>query len=105
MEELTPLGMWLRPDGCCNGPTWVAMEFNSLIFWFLRRGWKLIALTQGLQDGHVLHFKFDGAAALFMKAFGSTGGRLNCCMEDSSSGPSSALYLWRALVFPCMGVA
>ncbi|KAE8802910.1 hypothetical protein D1007_21264 [Hordeum vulgare] len=67
------------------------MEFNSLGFLFLRCGWKSFALAQGLQDGHVLHFKFDKAATPFLKFYGSVGGRLDSCMKDSSSrssGPS-----------------
>ncbi|KAE8798583.1 hypothetical protein D1007_26064 [Hordeum vulgare] len=86
VEDLAPLCTWLQPHGCCNGPTWVATEFNSLDFLFLERGWKYFALSQGLQDGHVLHFKFDGAAILFVKAFGSAGARLDFYMESNSSG-------------------
>ncbi|KAE8786496.1 hypothetical protein D1007_39646 [Hordeum vulgare] len=69
MEDLMPLGMWLQLDGYCNGPRWVATEFNTLGFLFMRSGWKSFALTQGLRDGHVLHFEFDGAATLFVKVF------------------------------------
>ncbi|KAE8809215.1 hypothetical protein D1007_14260 [Hordeum vulgare] len=88
MEELAPLGMWLQLDGCCNGPTWVATEFNSLGFLFLKREWKSFTLVQSLHDGHVLHFKFDESAMLFVKVFRSFSERLDCCMEDSSSGSS-----------------
>ncbi|KAE8770196.1 l-ascorbate oxidase-like protein [Hordeum vulgare] len=84
MEEHTPLDMRLQPDDCANGPTWVVMELNSLGFMFLRRGWKSFDLGQGLQEGHFIHFNFDGVAKLFMKAFRNAGGRLGCCMEGDS---------------------
>ncbi|KAE8770088.1 hypothetical protein D1007_58202 [Hordeum vulgare] len=64
------------------------MELNSLGFLFLRRGWKLCALAQGLQEVHVLHFKFDDAAMLFVKVFGSAGGHVDYCMEGGRSNPS-----------------
>ncbi|KAE8790097.1 l-ascorbate oxidase-like protein [Hordeum vulgare] len=89
MEENLSLGLWLQRDGCCNGPTWVAMGFNSLGIMFLRRGWKLFGLAHDFKEGHVLHFKFDGAATLFMKAFRNVGGPLDCCMEGDSNGSSS----------------
>ncbi|KAE8797111.1 hypothetical protein D1007_27797 [Hordeum vulgare] len=88
MEDLTPLGMWLQQDGCCIGPSWVAMEFNSLGFLSLRRGWKSFALAQGLRDGYVLHFKFYGATTLFVKVFGRAYGCLDYCMEDNCGGSS-----------------
>ncbi|KAE8798055.1 hypothetical protein D1007_26666 [Hordeum vulgare] len=50
MEEVATLGLWLQRDGCCYGPTWVAMEFNSLTFMFLGRGWKLFSLDRGPQE-------------------------------------------------------
>ncbi|KAE8798959.1 hypothetical protein D1007_25678 [Hordeum vulgare] len=65
------------------------MEFNSLGFLFLGHGWTSFALAQGLQEGHVLHFKFDGTATLFVKVFGRIGGRLECYMEGGSSGNSN----------------
>ncbi|KAE8767029.1 hypothetical protein D1007_61659 [Hordeum vulgare] len=77
IEELAPEGMWLQPDDCCNGPTWVATEFNSLAFMFLGRGWKSSPLAQDLQEGHVLHSKFNGAATFSVKAFGNVGGRMD----------------------------
>lgn len=36
--ERTPLGLWLQPNGCCNSSTWVATEFTSSGFMFLKRG-------------------------------------------------------------------
>ncbi|KAE8783757.1 hypothetical protein D1007_42736 [Hordeum vulgare] len=88
MEEHAPVGLWQQPHDCCNGPTWVATEFNSLGFMFWRYGWKSFALAQGLQEGHILHFKFDEATTLFMKAFRSVGGRVDWCMQGDSSGRS-----------------
>ncbi|KAE8794235.1 heat shock cognate 70 kda protein 1 [Hordeum vulgare] len=89
MEDLAPLGVWLQPDECCNGPSWVTTELNSLGFLFVRSGWKSLALARGLQDRHVIQFKFYGVATLFVKVFGSADERLDCCMEDRS-GSSSA---------------
>ncbi|KAE8782761.1 hypothetical protein D1007_43811 [Hordeum vulgare] len=83
MEDLTPLGLWVQLDGCCNRPSWVAMEFNSLRFLFRRRRCKSFTISQGLRDGHVLHLKFYRATMLFMKVFGGVGGCLGFCMEDS----------------------
>ncbi|KAE8787814.1 heat shock cognate 70 kda protein 1 [Hordeum vulgare] len=100
MEDLAPLGLWLQPNGCCNGLSWVAMEFNSLGFMFLRRGWKMFTLAQCLWDGHVLHFKFDWSAMFFVKVFVSADGRLDCCMEDRSDGSSSPLAPMRAATAP-----
>ncbi|KAE8821660.1 hypothetical protein D1007_00447 [Hordeum vulgare] len=88
MEEHAPLVLWLQPYGCCNGPTWVSKEFNSLGLMFSGHGWKSFALSQGLEERHVLRFKFDEASTLFMKAFGSASGRAGCCMEGYSSGGS-----------------
>ncbi|KAE8792627.1 hypothetical protein D1007_32807 [Hordeum vulgare] len=67
----------------------MVIEFNSLGFMLLKHGWKSFALADGLQEGYVHHFKFDGATMLFMKAFGNTDGCLDCCMEGDSSGSSS----------------
>lgn len=90
MTERAPLGLWLQPDGCCNGPSWVLTEFTSSGFMFLKRGWKSFALPRGLKEGHTLHFKYDGGATLFMKIFGVTGCHRDCCMEsDNGSGSSS----------------
>ncbi|KAE8779812.1 hypothetical protein D1007_47128 [Hordeum vulgare] len=66
------------------------MEFNSSGFMFLGRGWKSFALAQGLQEGHVLHFKLYGAAMLFEDAFGRASCRLDCCMEGDNSGSGNA---------------
>ncbi|KAE8792912.1 hypothetical protein D1007_32414 [Hordeum vulgare] len=56
----------------------------------LKRGWKSFALTLVLKEGHVLHFKFDGVAMLFMKIFGEAGNRLGCCMDSDRSGGGSS---------------
>nr|XP_020174742.1 B3 domain-containing protein Os03g0212300-like [Aegilops tauschii subsp. strangulata] len=90
MAGREPLGLWLQPDGCCNGSSWVATEFTSSGFMFLKRGWKSFALAPGLKEGHIVHFKYDRAATLFMKIFGVAGYcHLDCCMESDNSGSSS----------------
>ncbi|KAE8815403.1 hypothetical protein D1007_07252 [Hordeum vulgare] len=86
IEDLATVGLWIQPYRCDNGPSWVATEFNSLAFLFLRRGCKSFAFAQGLLNGHILHLKFDGAATLFVKVFGGARKCLGCCMEDSSGG-------------------
>ncbi|KAE8808620.1 heat shock cognate 70 kda protein 1 [Hordeum vulgare] len=53
---------------------------------FLTRGWKLLARSHGVGLEHLLHFRFDGDATLFVKFFGSSGSRLECCAESSNSG-------------------
>ncbi|KAE8774855.1 heat shock cognate 70 kda protein 1 [Hordeum vulgare] len=90
MEEHAPLFSWMQPDDYCSRPSWVVTEFNSINFMFLKHGWKSFALAQGLWEGYVLHFKFDGATTLFKKVFGIVGGHLDCCLEsDSSSSKTS----------------
>ncbi|KAE8813972.1 hypothetical protein D1007_08894 [Hordeum vulgare] len=59
---------------------------------YLARWWKLFALTLGLKEGHVLYFKSDGAATLFVKIFGRKGDRMDCCMEIGSIGCSSSSF-------------
>lgn len=71
--------------GCYNKSSWVEVEVSPAGFVFLNRGWKSFARTHGFKEGHILHFKFDGAAALFVKVFGEAGGRLGCCMESCNS--------------------
>lgn len=96
MEGKEPLGLWVQADGCCSGPSWVATEFTPAGFMFLKQGWKSFALARGLKRGHLLQFKYDGAATLFVKIFGACGARLGCCAEseddsgsDSSDGSDS----------------
>jgi hypothetical protein len=92
MADRVPLGLWVQADGYCNGPSWVATEFTPSGFMFLKRGWKSFALARGLKRGHVLQFKYDGAATLFVKIFGISDNRLECCTESedgSYSGSSS----------------
>ena len=68
------------------------MEFAPSGFMFLKQGWKSFALARGLKRGHVLQFKYDRAATLFVKIFGLSCSRLECCAEsedDSYSGSSN----------------
>lgn len=88
MADRAPPGLWLQPDGCCNGPSWVAVEFTPTSFMFLKRRWKSFALTRGMKKGHVLYFQYDEAATLFMKIFGVTGCHLKCCMESGDNNTS-----------------
>jgi hypothetical protein len=90
MENSRPLGLWLQADGCCNGPSWVVAEFSSAGSLFLTRGWKSFACSRGLRQGQLLQFRYDGAGTLFVKFFGVSGGRIECCTEsESSSGTDS----------------
>ena len=57
---------------------------------FLRQGWKSFALARGLKRGHILQFKYDGAATLFVKIFGLFGSRLACWAESEDSYSSSS---------------
>jgi hypothetical protein len=90
MEERAPLGLWLQVDGCCNGPSGVAAEFTPSGFMFLKQGWKSFALMCDLKQGHLLHFKYDGAATLFVKIFRVFGSRLECCAESEDSSYSGS---------------
>ena len=77
-EELPawgPVGLWLQPDGCCNGSSWVKVEVTSIGHVFLILGWQPFARARGLKGRHTLHFKYDGAMMLFFKIFGRDGGR------------------------------
>jgi hypothetical protein len=90
MENSRPSGLWLQADGCCNGPSWVVAKFSTAGSLFLMRVWKLFARSCGLGHGQLLQFRYDGAATLFVKFFGVSGGRMECCVEsESSSGTDS----------------
>lgn len=90
------MGLWLHVGGCCNGPSWVTVELSPAGFMFLRQGWKSFACSRSMKHGPTLQFRYDGAATLFVKFFGVTGGHMECYTEsesisgtDSTSGSES----------------
>ena len=92
MADHAPSGLWVQADGCCNGPSWVATELTASGFMFLRQGWKSFALARGLKQGHILQFKYDGAATLFVKIFVLSGSRLECCVESEDGSYSGSFH-------------
>lgn len=52
---------------------------------YLMRGWKSFVCARRLGQGHLLHFMLVGSDMLFVKFFGASGARLECCAESSSS--------------------
>ncbi|KAE8771135.1 l-ascorbate oxidase-like protein [Hordeum vulgare] len=84
MEGSKHASLWFQVDGFCNRPTWVAVDLSPRSTMFLMRRWKTFARSRGLGPEHLLHFRFDGDTMLSMKFFGSSGSRLECCVESSS---------------------
>lgn len=78
MESSRPRGLWLRADGCSNGPWWVAVDLTPRSAMFLTRGWKSFARSQSLTPRQLLHFKLIDSDTLSVKFFGATGVRLEC---------------------------
>lgn len=70
MVECVPLVMSLQPYDYCNKPSWVTTDLIPRDFMYLTWWWKSFALARGFKEGHVIHFKFDGVATLFVKTFG-----------------------------------
>ena len=83
-------GLWLRVDGCCNGPMWVTIETSNNGITYLTHGWKSFARAHCLGQGHLLHFKLDGPDMLVMKFFGASGAHLECCAESSSDSDTTS---------------
>ena len=75
--------------GCCNGDTWVNVEFPAPHVMYLRRGWKTFARVHSFSEGHILHFKLMESGLLSVKIFGRSGGHLGCCVESSTDNESS----------------
>ena len=59
------------------------VEVTSIGHVFLTRGWKSFVRARGLKGRRTLHFKYDGAATLFVRFFGVDGSRLGCCPEGN----------------------
>lgn len=52
---------------------------------YLTQEWKSFARARGLKEGHTFHFKFDGAATLFLSIFGEASVLLECRVESNNS--------------------
>ena len=65
-----PIGLWLQPNGSCNRSSWSEVEVTSSGLVYLTRGWQTFARACSLTGRHTLHFKYDGAATLFVRIFG-----------------------------------
>ena len=86
MEDNHLRGLWLRVDGCYNGPVWVVVETSANDTMYFTRGFRVRSLGQG----HLLHFRLVGSDTLFVKCFRASGARLECCAESSSSNDSDS---------------
>lgn len=62
------------------------VEVTSSCLVYLTRGCQTFTRAHGLTGRHTLHFKYNGAATLFVGIFGEDGGRLACCPESDSGG-------------------
>ena len=76
-------GLWLQANGCCSKASWVAVEVSVAGNVALVHGWQTFSPARGLSRRCTLHFKYDGAATLFVRVFGEDGRRAGCCPEDS----------------------
>ncbi|KAE8774393.1 hypothetical protein D1007_53225 [Hordeum vulgare] len=84
MEGIMLVGLWLRAESYCNGPAWVAIDLSLGSTMFLMRRWKSSARSRSLGLEHLLHFRIDEDAMLTVMFLGSSGSRLECCVESSS---------------------
>ena len=62
---------------------WVAVEISVTGNIALARGWQTFSHAHRLGRRCILHFKYNGAATLFVRVFGEDGRRARCCPEDS----------------------
>ena len=58
----------------------------------LGKGWKAFARSHRLSNGQFLAFRFDGDQTLLVKIYRSSGGRIECCAENESSGRSTSSF-------------
>ena len=78
-----PVGLWPQADGCSSKASWVAVEVSVTDNVALARGWQTFARVRGLSRRCTLHFKYGGAATLFVRVFGEDSRRAGCCPEDN----------------------
>ncbi|KAE8804346.1 hypothetical protein D1007_19763 [Hordeum vulgare] len=98
MEGIRPCGLWLRADGCCNGHVWAAVDLSLGSAMFLTHGWKSFPRSRGFGLCHLLHFRFDGSATLYLKLFGMACFRLQCSAERSSGNDFDSSSETRTIV-------
>src|ERR1041385_1642967 len=80
-------GLLLRLQGCTRSPSYVELEIDSSRLIFLGFGWKSFAQRLNLRDGDTLCCRFDGEDTLIIRAFDSSGNRIDpYCHETSSDG-------------------
>lgn len=90
MEGRDPHGMWVRFDGCCNGPVLVDVEDSANGIMYFTRGWKSFIRARCLGQGHLVHFSLEGSDTHVVKFFGVSGARLECCAKSSSDGDTAS---------------
>ena len=76
-------GLLLQADGCCSKASCVAVEVSSASNMALAHSWQTFTRACGLSVQCTLHFKYDGAATLFVRVFVEDGRRVGSCPEDS----------------------
>src|ERR1041385_1314449 len=80
-------GLLLRLQGCTRSPSYVKLEIDSSRLIFLGLGWKSFVRRLSLRDGDTLCCRFDGEDTLIIRAFDSSGNRMDpYCQETSSKG-------------------
>jgi hypothetical protein len=90
MEGSHLRGLWLRVDGCCNGPVWVTVETSPNGILSFTCGWKYFIRARCLGQGHLLHFKLVGTDTLVVKFFRASGACQECCTESSSDSDTAS---------------
>src|ERR1041385_7506758 len=90
-------GLLLRLQGCARSPSYVKLEIDSSRLIFLGFGRKSFAHRLNLHDGDTLCCHFDGKDTLVIRAFDSSGNRMDSYWpetgsdgSDRSRSPSSA---------------
>nr|XP_020171812.1 B3 domain-containing protein Os03g0212300-like [Aegilops tauschii subsp. strangulata] len=90
MELEQPRALRLHMRGCGDGSTRVDVDFPAPHVMYLRRGWKTFARAHSFLEGHILDFKLMDSGLLSVKIFGSSEGRLGCCVESSTDDENSS---------------
>src|SRR3954465_2576437 len=66
--------------------SWAMLEVSASGGLVLTRGWQAFARARGLGRRCTLHFRFNGDATLYVRAFGEDGRRMGCCPEEDDRG-------------------
>lgn len=85
-----PRSLWLRVDGCCNGPVRVVVKLSANSIMYFTCGWKFFICARYLGQGHLLNFKLVKSDMLVVKFFGDLGSCMEYCTERSSNSDTAS---------------